>query len=399
MSITLEEAQRIVCENAAVVDHEMVPAVFCVGRILAEDVTAQMDQPPFPRSAMDGYAVRSEDTKGASAGHPVRLKVTGRIYAGDQTGEEVAPLEAVQIMTGGAIPKGADCVVRQEDTDRGTEEVEIYKESAPWMNYCQKGEDFHAGECLAEKGSPMDAYAIGAVSAAGIRELRVYRRIRAAIVTTGDELCMPGETLKSGKIYDSNMAYLMARLMQAGCEISGTYMAGDKKETICESVRKARENSDFIITTGGVSVGEKDLIPGVMELLGAENLFHGIAIKPGMPTMFSVLEGVPVLSLSGNPYSASTMFELLAQPLMAAMRGAKDNGLKVRTGILSNEFHKKSPRRRVLRGIYDGTNVRVPERQSNGQLKAGIGTNCFVDVPAGTGSLKTGERVKIFSLE
>lgn len=396
MSITLEEAQKIVCEHAAVVEYETMPAVFCVGRILAEDVTAQMDQPPFPRSAMDGYAVRSEDTKGASASHPVRLKVSGRIYAGDRTGEEAAPGEAVRIMTGGAIPKGADCVVRQEDTDRGTDIVELYKELEPWTNYCQKGEDFQAGECLAEKGSSMDAYAIGAVSAAGIRELRVYRRIRAAIVTTGDELCMPGEPLKSGKIYDSNMAYLMARLMQAGCEISGTYMAGDKKETICESIRRAGENSDFIITTGGVSVGEKDLIPGVMELIGAEILFHGIALKPGMPTMFSVLDGIPVLSLSGNPYSASTMFELLAKPLMAAMGGAKDTGLKVRTGIMSNDFYKRSPRRRVLRGIYDGANVLVPERQTNGQLKAGIGTNCFVDVSAGTESLKAGDRVKIF---
>jgi len=443
MAITLEEAQEIICEQAVVVDSEKVPAVFCAGRILAEDVTASVDQPPFSRSAMDGYAVRSEDTRGASRENPVRLKVVRKVYAGDgvsmggdKAGDsaktssrrtslsetclseiclsetppsETPPSEtclgrgeAVRIMTGGMIPEGADCVIRQEDTDQGEETVEIYQEAFPWMNYCRKGEDFCAGEVLAVKGMALDAYGIGTISAAGIQEVWVRRRIRAAIVTTGDELCLPGETLKSGKIYDSNRAYLMARLMQLGCEVSGTYMAADGQETICGAIRQARENSDFIITTGGVSVGEKDLLPKVMEDLHASVKFHGVAVKPGMPTMFSVFDGVPVLSLSGNPYSASVMFELLARPLFTAMGGAMGGetnyGLRSRTGILSNDFHKKSPKRRFLRGVYDGGHVYIPEKQSNGQLKAEIGTNCFIDIPAGTGELAAGDQVKILLL-
>lgn len=395
MEITLEEARELICGATPPVGSERLPLVACIGRVLAEDFTALMDQPPFPRSAMDGYAVRSEDTVGACGIQPVCLEVESKVCAGDMASVALSPGKAVRIMTGGVIPKGADCVIRQEDTDYGEEMVRIYREAVPWMNYCRKGEDFSKGELLAEAGNTVDAYTVAVAAAAGRDALCVCRRIKAAVITTGDELCMPGETLGDGKIYDSNMAYLHSRLIQSGCVASGIYAAGDDLEQICKTVMRAKETSNLVITTGGVSVGQKDLIPQAMEQMGADILFHGIAIKPGMPTMFSMLQGVPVLSLSGNPYSASAIFELLAQPLFAKMQGKKGSVLAKRTAVLQNDYNKKSPARRILRGIYDGSGVHVPAEQSNGQMKAGIGSNCLVDIPAYSDRLKAGERVQI----
>lgn len=395
--ISLEEAQRLICLQSKCTGIELLPIEDCIGRILAEDLHALVSHPPFPRSAMDGYALSSNTLRDAREDHPVKCSVIYKICAGQPTGRAIAEGEAVRIMTGGMIPEGADCVVPQEFTDYGEEEVSIYRKAEPGDNYCPEGEDFHAGELLAEKGMRVDSYMIAAAVAAGKESLQVYRRLRAAVITTGDELCRPGQELKTGQIYDSNMAYICSRLKELGCELNYVYCAGDNVNRICQAVMEAGKESDFIITTGGVSVGEKDLLPAVMESLHARQIFHGIRIKPGMPTMFSVYDGIPVLSLSGNPYSSSAMFELLVKPFLAKSSGENRNLIEMRTvlAVMAEDYPKKSPVRRFIRGKYDGSSVWAAVQQRNGQLKAGIGSNCLIDIPEGSAELKAGDAVRI----
>lgn len=397
--ISLERAREIMVSQGKVLEAEKASVFEAFGRVLAEDIYAPMSQPPFARSAMDGFAVRSEDIKDACREKPVRLKLTDRVYAGMEAEKAVEPGETVQIMTGAMVPCGADCVIRQEDCSFREQEIDIYKECFPGENICPAGEDFQKGELLALKGRKIDAYLTAAVVAAGVKELLVYRKARVAVITTGDELKQPGEALKPGEIYDANQAYLSARLKELGCEVVSVCGALDKIENISEAVSEAVKRADLVLTIGGVSVGEKDLLPEVMEELGAEMLFHGISVKPGMPTMLSSLMGTPVLSLSGNPYSAAAVFELLVPSFLEKLVGRENTELTVRTAELANDFLKESPVRRILRGYYDGNMVYVSEKQGNGQLKGGIGCNCLIDIPAGSREIRAGQCVKLFLMK
>lgn len=396
--ISLEEAGRLLCENAKETASEELPIEEAAGRILAKDVRAVVTQPPFDRSAMDGYALRSEDTKGAKREQPVSMRVIDQICAGEAAGQPIHPGEAVRVMTGGMIPEGADCVVRQEDTDYGEEAVRVYCEAVSMQNYCPAGEDFYAGEVLAQAGVRVDAALAAMAAAAGKMTLCVRKRPKVAVITTGDELCLPGQPLRPGQIYDSNLTYLVVRLRQMGCEICMSVAAGDELEKICDALEEAVAEADFVITTGGVSVGQKDLLPEVMKKMEARVLFHGIQIKPGMPTMFSVMKGVPVLSLSGNPFAASAVFEFLLPPYLAVCQGKKAERAD-RYARMENDVKKASPIRRLLRGRCDGDKVQVPGVQKNSQLRAGIGCNCLVDIPAGNQGLREGDIVKMIPFE
>lgn len=397
--ITLEHAQELLKQYTGTVECERVPVLECSGRILAENVQALVSHPAFARSAMDGYALRSEDVEGASRSTPVVLYVSDKICAGGISKIRVSSGMAVRIMTGAMIPDGADCVIRQEDTDLGEPVVRIYASAEARQFCCMEGEDFLKDEILARQGERIDAYLISAAVAAGRKELLVRKRIRAAVITTGDELKQPGSVLKRGQIYDAGLAYLQVRLLEMGCLISCAQAVTDDTKDICRAVAEAAGNADIVITTGGVSVGEKDLLPYAMEELGGETLFHGMDIKPGMPTMFSMLGAIPVLSLSGNPYSAFAVFELLMPVLMSTMQSRKTDRLRERTAIAADAFPKKSRCRRIIRAVYDGENVRFLAKQRNGQLTGGIGTNCLVDIPAGAPGVYVGDKVKILLLD
>lgn len=298
-------------------------------------------------------------------------------------------------MTGAIIPQGADCVIRQEDTDYGEDTVQIYVTAEPGQNCCKAGEDFMAGTVLARAGEQADAYTVAAAAAAGKTSLCVRRRLKAALITTGEELCEPGKPLKPGQIYNSNRAYLQARLMSYGCDLVFVRAIGDDMETIAKAVQEAGQIADFVITTGGVSVGQKDLLPPVMEQLGATILFHGVSVKPGMPSLCAMLGTVPVLCLSGNPYSAFSIFELLIRPLLAGLLGAKEYRYLRMKAVTASGFSKPSACRRLLRGFYDGEKVYLSGKQQNGQLTGGIGCNCLVDLPAGSEEVVIGREVEL----
>ena len=393
--IAIEDAQKLVFQEGIPVETEYCPVSECAGRVLAEDLTSAIPQPPFARSAMDGYALREADIKGACQEQPVILKVIYKTCAGDPPGRRLLPGECVRIMTGAVLPEGADCVIRQEDTDEGESRVRIYSRGRAQQNCCAAGEDFKPGDILARAGDRMDAYIAAAAVAAGRTELLVRRRLRAAIVTTGEELAEAGSALLPGKIYNSNLTYLQVRLVQEGCEVVYCRRTGDERSVIAAAVREAVKTADFVVTTGGVSVGQKDQLPYVMEELGARILFRGISLKPGMPSMGAVLEKTPVLCLSGNPYSAFAVFELLIRPLKAGFLGCTEyHYTRVQT-IAASGFSKPSKTRRLLRGCYDGRSVSLSGKQQNGQLTGGIGCNSLVDIPADSEAVQSGDVVEI----
>ncbi|MCL1828965.1 MAG: molybdopterin molybdotransferase MoeA [Oscillospiraceae bacterium] len=398
MSVTLEKAQELTLAHAKATGAEKVALREALGRVLFEDLIPDKDQPPFPRSPLDGYALSAEDTKGASRANPVALKVTGSVFAGDRADISVKPGSAVRVMTGGMLPDGVDCVIRQEDTDGGEETVLIYERLRPFDNYCFRGDDFKAGELLIPRGTRLDAAAVSVAAAAGAFELAVFKRPRVAVISTGDELLEPGTPLPAGKIYDSNMFYLTSRLRETGAHITAELIAPDNFEKISSALSDLAGKTDLIITTGGVSVGKKDLLPAVTSALGARLVFSGVSMKPGSPTLFTCIADTPVLSLSGNPFACSACFELLARGLLAKLSGNTETQLLTAESKLLSDFPKKSTGRRLIRGKYTPEGVLLPEGHSSGQMRSMMGCNCFVDIPAGTGKLHAGDPVRVILL-
>lgn len=396
--LPLETAMQIAARRASPLQEEYVELPNCLGRLLTTDIFAKFPQPPFDRSPLDGYAVIAEDTAGASDSAPVVLKVVDKVFAGENGTVPIRRGETVRVMTGSMLPEGADSVIRQEDTDGGDTTVQIYRSVRAGMNYCVCGEEYQAADRLLCAGQTLDAAAIAVAAGAGYDRLPVRRKVRVAVVVTGDEVVQPGEPLEPGKIYDVNMAYLNARLTQLGVAVTKSLYVKDETKEITAALKRCLEESDLVLTTGGVSVGQKDLVETSLSGMGAEILFHGIDMKPGMPTLLSVYKGRLVLGLSGNPFSAAAAFELLIHPILEKMEKNTEYSLEHISAQAANSFPKRSPSRRFLRGkVVDGQ-VTIPGLQSNGQMRSMIGCNCLVDVPAGTDHVNTGDPVKIILL-
>lgn len=398
MRISLEQALNILMDHVTHGKTERKTLEDCLGLVLSEDVYALLDMPPFSRSAQDGYALCSKDSIGATGENPVKLKVTGKIYAGDHLDVQVRPGEAVRIMTGAMIPDGADCVLRQEDTDEGEDVVQIYKEVEPGCSICFKGEEYKKGHILLHAGTKIDAAALAVASGNGIMELPVYRRVKAAVVSSGSEVVEPGTPLTPGKIYNTNTIYMKARLSQLGARVMMTRTVGDDLEVMAEALKEAADQAELVVTTGGVSVGQKDLTEEALLSIGAKILFHGIAIKPGMPTLAAEKDGVLFIGLSGNPFSAAIPFEMLTR--MVLSEKMSDPSLKLRRETLTavTGFSKDSRKRRFLRGKAEGKEVWLPDQQANGQMRSMVGCNCLIEIPAGSGPVKAGDKVEVLWL-
>lgn len=398
MRISLEQALNILMDHVTHGKTERKPLEDCLGLILSEDVYALLDMPPFSRSAQDGYALCSKDSIGATGENPVKLKVTGKIYAGDHLDVQVRPGEAVRIMTGAMVPAGADCVLRQEDTDEGEDVVQIYKEVEPGCSICFKGEEYKKGHTLLHEGTKIDAAALAVASGNGIMELPVYERVKAAVVSSGSEVVEPGAPLTPGKIYNTNTIYMKARLSQLGAKVMMTRTVGDDLEVMAEALKEAADQAELVVTTGGVSVGQKDLTEEALLSIGAEILFHGIAIKPGMPTLAAEKDGVLFIGLSGNPFSAAIPFEMFVREILSLKMGDPDLKLRRETLTAVTGFSKNSRRRRFLRGKAEGKEVWLPDQQANGQMRSMVGCNCLIEIPAGSGPVKAGDKVEVLWL-
>lgn len=398
--VTVEQAVELILAHTSVITGtEEVELLQSPGRILAQDMAAAFDNPPFDRSPVDGYACRAEDLTGAAPGTPVILKVTEEIDAGQYSEREIKPGQAVRIMTGAAIPPGCDCCIRQEDTDYGEDRVAVYCALKKWDNYCFAGEDFKCGTVLLKKGTKLGYVEAAVLAGMGIRRVPVYRLPKVALLTSGDEVVEPGKVLPPGKIYNSNLTMMAARMQDFGIRPFYIATVEDDSAVMAETLRRAALDADVIITTGAVSVGKKDIMHEALHLAGAERIFWRIQVKPGMPTLFSVLCGVPVISLSGNPFGVAVTQELLVRPMLQKMMQDDSLGLVREKGIMTNTFEKPVRGRRLVRAIYENGKVRLPDGlHSNGVLSSMAGCNCLIDVKPGTAQPVEGAGVEVILL-
>lgn len=396
MPICVEQAVELSRAAARLLEEEQIPLSQALGRTLSRPVLALRPQPSFDRSPLDGYALRAADIASASDGAPALLRVVEKVCAGQVPGGPLAPGGAVRIMTGAMLPAGADCVIRQEDTDLGEEWVQVFRSAAAGENCCLAGEEYAAGTLLLDRGTRVDAAALAVAAGAGMEGLWVRRRARTAVIATGDELCAPGCVLPPGKVYDANTAYLEARLRQLGTPPDASIRSGDTLEGIIRAL-EACAGCDLIVTTGGVSVGERDLMEQALTAWGAEVIFHGVAMKPGMPTLLARRGGTVILALSGNPFAAAVAFELFARPVLGRMM--EDAGLEMErtTALAAADLQKPGGAScRYLRGRLKNGTVTVPGAQRNGQMRSMVGCNCLVELPGGV--MHRGDRVDVLIL-
>lgn len=396
--ISLEEAIAIIQSKSPVVPMEYCALMDSLGRTLSEDIYAKVDNPPFHRSPLDGYALRGEDSVGASKDSPVTLQVIDTVYAGDYAAIPVTQGACVRIMTGAMLPEGCNCVIRQEDTDMGVHRVSLYKSHKPFDNYCYQGEDFHAGALLLSKGQIIDSATLGVLASAGIAQgIPVYSLPKVALVTTGDEVVAPEiSPLPQGKIYGSNGHLLWARLLELGMKTVTVTHVADCPQGVASTLKELAQSHDIIVTTGGVSVGAKDIFHEAIPLLGGISHFWRVLLKPGTPALFSTYEGTPILSLSGNPFAAAATFELMGRPLLAACSGNADLMMKPASATLATAFPKASGGRRFIRGTYQEGKVTLPQGHSSGQLASLVGCNCLVDIAGGSPALGIGDSVTVW---
>lgn len=397
--VALEEACALMTGSVRALGVEQVSRQSALGRTLAEDVAAPLDQPPFDRSPLDGYALRSADLTGASPEHPVSLRVVETVYAGGVPSRVLGPGEAIRIMTGAMLPRGCDCVLQHERTDNGLEQVQIYAALSPHDNYCDRGEDYRTGEVLLPAGTVVDAAAVGVLASAGLSSVPVRRRPVVRVLSTGDEVVSPDlHPLPAGKIYGSNQELLTARLRELGVSDVKGLLIGDDPREVADAMAQLLGECDLLITTGGVSAGDKDIFHEALPLLGAERVFWKVNLKPGTPAMYSLWQGQPILSLSGNPFAAAATFELLARPLLAALTGESRFSLRSRTAVVEGSFPKASPGRRFLRGFYQEGRVSLTGKNDSGMLASLVGCNCLVDLPAGSPPVQAGQAVTVLLL-
>ena len=399
-NLTVEEAlEQLLCHTKEIEETEEVSLLLARGRILAKDEKAEFDNPPFDRSPVDGYACHFEDLNEAKSDAPVSLKVIEEIDAGQYSNREVKSGEAVRIMTGAAISAGCDCCVRQEDTDYGEDTVKIFKSHKQWENYCFQGEDFKKDTVLLKKGTKIGFVETGILASMGKAKVLVKRKVKAAVLTTGDEVMTPGQPLLPGKIYNSNQSLLAARLLDFDVELIRIDTIQDEPEKMAEAIKDIAGQVDFIVTTGAVSVGKKDIMHEALRLIGAKRIFWRVLMKPGMPALFSMYKDTPVVSLSGNPFGVAVSVDVMIRPMLHKMTQDETLAIVHKKCKLKNEFGKKIKGRRYIRAFADETGVTIPcGLHSNGVLATMAGCNCLIDMQEGKPGIHTGEEAEVLLL-
>jgi molybdopterin molybdotransferase len=294
-----------------------IPLTEAFERVIAEDIVAPEDLPRFNRSAVDGFAVRAEDTTGASQTKPLLFRLTD----GEEL-KDTAHREAKQIWTGQPIPKGANAVVMLENTKKREEKLEVWSQAAPFDNVMRKAEDIKKGEVAVKAGTRLKPYHAALIAALGFSEVKVLEKPRIAILATGNELAVAGSERGEKQVYESNRIMITGMCCELDCEPLDLGVSQDNVDEIAEKIQIGLKIADAVITTGGTSVGGLDLVPEAVAKVGEPGVVvHGVALRPAMPTALAVLEGKPVLVLSGNPVAAITGFEVFARPLISKMLG------------------------------------------------------------------------------
>jgi molybdopterin molybdotransferase len=392
--LTVSEAQRLVLERVESLPLEDVPTADAAGRILGEAALAAVDLPPFPSSAMDGFAVRAADVPGS-------LPVVGRVPAGSPAPRALEPGEAMAIATGGVVPDGADAVIPIEYVVESDNKLETNGSVEPGAHVRPRGGDVHAGDVVLEAGTLLSPAAVGALAAAGIPRARCATRPRLVVLATGSELARPGEALRPGQIYDSNGAMLAAAARAAGADVDVLPTVEDTPEAHRRVLETALA-ADVVVTTGGVSVGQLDLVRQTEAELGVEEVFWQVAVKPGKPIAFGVHGRTLVFGLPGNPVSSLVGFELFVRPALLALQGARDPLPRFERGTLAASVRRNPERDEFLRArsrsTGNGTVLEPVSGQESHMIVRAAAADALVFAPRGEGELASGETVDYLTL-
>jgi molybdopterin molybdotransferase len=394
-TLSVDEALERILSRIEPLERIEVALVDALGSILADPAVADRDVPPFRNSAMDGYAVRGSDVRAAGA----RLRVIGSVAAGAMPERSVGPGEAMRIMTGAPMPDGADTVVRVEDTDNGSEQVTMTRATPSGISVRQAGEDLRRGDSVLAAGTMLRAGEIGVLASIGRDRVRVVRRAKVAIVSTGDELVDIGETPGPGRIRDANRYSLSAAVRATNSEPFALGIVADDAAELRHAFGNAAFG-DAVVTSGGVSVGDHDHVKPVVDSMGSMD-FWSIAIRPGRPLAFGELRtkrgSVPIFGLPGNPVSALLTFELFVRPALLKMAGhTRLHRPRARARLL-DRVEKPSGLRMFARGIYDreSDTVRSTGPQGSGILRSMALANCLIDIPEAPSAAEPGETVNL----
>jgi len=373
---------------------ERVSLAQSMGRYLAQPLVARTCLPPFSNSAMDGYAVRSEELVGASEAAPVRRPLVGESRAGGGIPEPLAPGAVMRIFTGAAMPEGADAVVAQEDTEQTDGIVELRYAPNAGRHVRPEASDLSEGDALLAPGVRLGSGELALLVSQEITEVSVYRRPVVAIVSTGDELRDPGDPATPGTLINSNAPMLAAAVREAGAEPWVLPRAPDDAEAIESTVRQALR-ADVVLTTGGVSVGDYDFLHQVFDKVGVETLFWKIAIKPGKPVRFGVAGNVPVVGLPGNPVSAWVTFQVFVAPGLARMAGSATPHTGALRVELAHAHRRKAGRTELARARLaptpDGFSATLHSLQGSGSLPSMRSVDALVVLPETRGEFEAGD--------
>jgi molybdopterin molybdotransferase len=401
--IRVSEARKIILENVDLLGKEVVALDDCLFRVLAEPIFARRDVPPQDNSAMDGFALTSLATEGASDGTPVSLPVVRTIKAGDLAGSPILQSEAVRIMTGAPVPGGVDTVVRVEDTYVEAESLFLTKPVNMGANIRRSGEDIKALEEVFPAGRPLRPADLGLIASQGIAQLKVYRRPEVAILATGDEVVSLGEVPHEAQIYSSNSHALSALVRECGAVPRQLGIAHDDPDHLAAMIEEGLQ-SDVLVTTGGISMGDYDYLKDVFGKVGVEILFWKVAQKPGKPMTFGVRHGKPIFALPGNPVSATLSFELYVRPAMRKMMGHTRLFRPTVWAVLDQDIKKKPGRRNFIRGIVERKEDGVLYAHTTGEQGSGIlrsmsDANGIIVLSEDAEGAKAGEKVEVYLID
>jgi molybdopterin molybdotransferase len=396
--IPVEEATRRLMSRVKPLGSEEIPVLKSLGRVLREDIRSPFSIPPFSKSAMDGYAVRSADVKDASEDSPVELKVLEDVPAGHVGRCRLTKGTATRIMTGAPIPAGADAVVMVEYTERNKGGVRILKAAPKGMHVAPAGEDVKKGQLVLRKGTNIRAAEMGMIASTGRDRVRVGLKPKVLVLSTGSEVLRPGKDLKPGHIYDSNGYSLTGLSIARGAEARFLGIVPDRRGAL---ERKIAGAGDFhvMILSGGVSVGDYHLVQDILLEMGVRRIFWKVFMKPGKPTFAGVQGSRFIMGLPGNPVSCMVTFELFVRPLLDVLLGRSQVGARRARAVLKEEIKLKPDRRKFLRGRLSEEKgrlyVRAYRHQESGILRSMVESDVLVDVPANVRTVRAGSVVDI----
>lgn len=389
MSVKVEEALNLIYKNVKKKSIKIVPIEQALGFILAQEVDATHNLPPYDNSAMDGFAVKVADSGKC-------VEVNHTIFAGDNSNEELKSSFGIKIMTGAKIPNGCQCIVPFEETQECENGVKLPDNLTLSKHIRLCGEDIKKGDKLLQNGQKLSAHHITLLASQGVTHIKVYKKPRIALFASGTELKMHYEDVQSYQLYNTNTPTFYSRALELGCEIDFIGTAKDTLVDIKEHIKSALD-SDLIITSGGVSVGDADFTKEAFGAFGYEILFDKIEIKPGKPTTFGMIGDNYILNLPGNPLAAAMNFELFGQSIILALSGDKSRYINSISAKIAEDFKLKKGRRTLVPGFFNGEYFKPCDKYAPGMVSPLAGSNSYIMIDESVEFLSQGDSVKVIS--